>query len=94
MFRAMKPKAYVASVSAIAEVSLTEAIGAIRRPTLVLVGERDPGTPVAMARILHERIAHSTLAVLPGAMHCSSLEAAEAFNAALLAFLAGPACAS
>lgn len=94
MSRATDPLAYVATVRAIAEVSLTEAIGAIRAPTLVMVGALDPGTPVAMARVLHERIGASTLVVLPGAMHCSNVEAAAAFNAALLAFLAGPACAS
>jgi 3-oxoadipate enol-lactonase len=94
MFRKMIPAAYVAAVRAIADVDLTDAIGTIGRPTLVLVGERDPGTPPAMARVLHERIPGARLVVLPGAMHCSSLEAAAAFNAAVLAFLAEPACAS
>lgn len=83
------PRGYVASVRAIADANLTEAIGAIRCPTLVMVGEADPGTPVAMARILHERIAGSKLVVLPNAAHCSCVEAADEFNKALLAFLAG-----
>jgi len=56
-------------------------------PTLVVVGEDDPGTPVAAARIIHERIAGSELVILPSAYHLSNLEQAEAFNAAVLAFL-------
>ena len=88
MVRATDPRGYVASVRAIAGVDLTLAIAAIRCPTLVLVGELDPGTPPAMARVIHERIAGSRLVVLPRAMHCSLLEAALAFDAALRAFLA------
>ena len=88
MLRNTDPRGYVASVKAIADVDLSEKIRAIRCPTLVVVGEKDPGTPPAMARIIHERIAGSKLLVIPGAMHCSVMESAAEFNRALLAFLA------
>lgn len=41
----------------------------IRTPTLILVGDADPLTPLKYARFLHERIAGSSLVVLPGAGH-------------------------
>jgi 3-oxoadipate enol-lactonase len=87
MLRATDPAGYAAAIRAIGFVDLTDRISAIRCPTLVIVGEKDPGTPPAMARVLHERIAGSRLLVLPGAMHCSALESAEEFNRALVEFL-------
>jgi 3-oxoadipate enol-lactonase len=87
MLAATDPHGYAASIRAIGWADQRDAIRAIRAPTLVVVGERDPGTPVAMAREIHERIANSRLLVLPGAMHCSPVEAAADFTAALLEFL-------
>jgi len=87
MLRTNDPRGYAAAIRAIGFVDLTERIGAIRCPTLVVVGEQDPGTPPAMARIIHERIAGSGLLVLPGAMHCAVVEDADRFLAAVLRFL-------
>jgi 3-oxoadipate enol-lactonase len=81
------PRGYVASIRAIGWVDLRPRLGAIRAPTLVVVGEKDPGTPPAMAREIHERIAGSRLLVLPGAMHASPVERGAEFNRALLDFL-------
>lgn len=88
MLRTTDPRGYVGAIRAIAEVNLTARLGDIRCRTLVLVGEQDPGTTPAMARVLAERIPGARLTVLPGARHCSSVEAAAAFNDAVLAFLA------
>ena len=57
-------------------------------PTLVVVGEHDALTPVSDARAMHEAIPGSRLEVIPGAGHMSNMEAPEAFNAALVGFLA------
>jgi 3-oxoadipate enol-lactonase len=89
MLRHTDPRGYVASVRAIADIDLREQIRAIRCPTLIVVGEKDPGTSPAMARVMHERVAGSQLLVIPGAMHCSVMESAETFNRALLEFLRG-----
>jgi 3-oxoadipate enol-lactonase len=59
----------------------------IARPTLVLVGELDQGTPPSDARFMAERIPKAQLTVLPDAGHLSNLEAPEAFNQAVLSFL-------
>jgi 3-oxoadipate enol-lactonase len=78
---------YVGAIRAIGYVDLREAIGAIRCPTLILVGEEDRGTDITMATAMHERIAGSQLTVLPNAAHCSCVEAADAFTRAVLEFL-------
>ena len=82
------PRGYAAAIRAIGFVDLAQRIGAIRCPTLVVVGEQDPGTPPAMARLIHERIAGSEMLVIPSAMHCAVVEDADRFLPALLGFLA------
>jgi 3-oxoadipate enol-lactonase len=87
MLRKSDPRGYAAAIRAIGFVDLTERIDAIRCPTLVVVGEQDPGTPPAMARAIHERIRGSELLILPGAMHCAVVEDADRFLPALGNFL-------
>jgi 3-oxoadipate enol-lactonase len=87
MLRATDPRGYVGAIRAIGFVDLTERIQAIRCPTLVMVGEKDPGTPPSMAEVIRDRIPGARLHVLPGAMHCSAVESADEFNEALLDFL-------
>lgn len=55
-------------------------------PLLVLVGERDEITPPELAGEIADA-GRGTLQVIPGAAHLSNLDAPDAFNAALLAFL-------
>ena len=59
----------------------------VELPVLIIVGEEDPGTPVAAAEAMHARIAGSKLVVIPSAAHLSNIEQAQAFNRALLDFL-------
>lgn len=49
--------------------------GAIRCPTLLVAGEKDPVAPVAMAEDLKSRIAGAELAILPGIAHWMTMEA-------------------
>ena len=65
----------------------TPLLASIHCPTLILVGEEDTLTPVAMSRDLQRGIAGSELAVIRRAGHLSSLEQPEAFNAELARFL-------
>jgi len=81
------PVGYVAAIQAIGYGDLREDIRAIRCPTLVLVGEQDRGTDIAMARTMQDRIPGAELAVIPNAAHCSCVEAPEEFNRLLLGFL-------
>lgn len=63
-------------------------LGRITVPVLVVVGEEDGLTPPADAQALHAGIKGSRLTVIPGAGHLPNLETPDAFNAALLDFLA------
>jgi pimeloyl-ACP methyl ester carboxylesterase len=65
----------------------TAALGTIRVPTLLLVGEQDAITPVAASETMHKLIPHSALEVIPNAGHLSNLENPEIFNRHLLFFL-------
>jgi pimeloyl-ACP methyl ester carboxylesterase len=65
----------------------TPGLAAIACATLVVVGEHDEITPLADARAMQEAIPRSTLCVIPGAGHLSSLEQPAAFSRALADFL-------
>ncbi len=58
-------------------------------PTLIIVGDQDVATVPAKAERMHAAIPGSTLAVIPGAGHTSTVEEPEAVNQALDVFLAG-----
>jgi pimeloyl-ACP methyl ester carboxylesterase len=62
-------------------------LGAIRCPTLVVVGEGDRLTPPELAREIAGGIAGAELAVVAGAGHLTPLEAPEAVTALLRRFL-------
>lgn len=62
-------------------------LGAIRVPTLVVVGREDTFTTVSEAKVMHKGIAGSRLAIIDGAGHMPPLEQPAAFNAALGEFL-------
>jgi len=87
MIRSTPPAGYAGCCHAISALDLTEGIGAISVPTLVLVGEEDQGTPVAASKVMHERIKGSELVILPRAAHLSNLEQPVLFNTALTGFL-------
>ncbi|MGH6949850.1 MAG: 3-oxoadipate enol-lactonase [Vitreimonas sp.] len=78
---------YVGCCHAIPKINLSARLKEIRCPVLVIVGEQDPGTPLAMAREIHENAPGSKLAVLPNAAHLSNLEQPAAFNRVLGDFL-------
>jgi pimeloyl-ACP methyl ester carboxylesterase len=63
-------------------------LGAIRCPTLVLVGDQDAITPPFMSEDMAAAIAGATLTVVPDCGHLSTLERPEAVNAALRGWLA------
>ena len=73
--------------TAIRDMDQRESIRAISVPTHVIVGEDDPGTPVAAAQLIHQRIAGSRLTIIPAAAHLVNVEQVSAFNAALFDFL-------
>lgn len=81
------PQGYAACCDALAASDLRASLGAITAPTLLLAGAEDPVTTVADAEAMQARIAGAQLAVV-SASHLSNLEAPQAFNDAVLNFLA------
>jgi len=78
---------YLGCSEALGGLNYLEQLSAIKLATLIMVGEEDPGTPVAASEAIHERIAGSQLVILPSARHLSNIEQAAAFNQSLMAFL-------
>jgi 3-oxoadipate enol-lactonase len=78
---------YMGCAEAIRRLHYLDRISTIKIPTLIMVGEDDPGTPVSASEAIHERIPGSKLVVLPSARHLSNVEQADPFNTALLKFL-------
>jgi 3-oxoadipate enol-lactonase len=78
---------YIGCSEAIRRLDHLDRLSEIRVPTLIMVGEDDPGTPVEASRAMHKRIPQSKLVILPSAAHLSNIEQTEAFNHALLDLL-------
>jgi 3-oxoadipate enol-lactonase len=74
-------------IEAIRKLNYVDRHSEIRIPTLIMVGEDDPGTPVSASEAMHKKISNSTLVILPSARHLSNVEQPEAFNTNLLTFL-------
>ena len=59
----------------------------IRCPTLVLVGEQDPSTPVSAASALADGIVGAEMQILSATSHMATIESPDAVNSALRRFL-------
>lgn len=78
---------YIGCSEAIRRLDNLDRLSEITHPTLIIVGEDDPGTPVAASQDMQERIAGSKLMVMSSARHLTNVEQSEAFNRALIDFL-------
>lgn len=86
-FLATPPEGYIGCASAIRRLNYLDRLDEINLPTLIIVGEDDPATPLSTSQAIHERIKNSELVVLPSCRHLSNVEQAEGFNTHLLNFL-------
>ena len=78
---------YAGCCNAVGKVDTTARLGQIGVPALVIAGELDQGTPVAMAQALADGIPGASLTVLKEASHLSAVEQEAAFNASVAAFI-------
>ena len=78
---------YIGCSEALRGLNYLDRLSEIKLPTLIMVGEEDPGTPVAASEAIHERIAGSQLVILASARHLSNIEQADDFNKSLMDFL-------
>ncbi|MFD7100376.1 alpha/beta fold hydrolase [Streptomyces xanthophaeus] len=89
MMRATDPEGAAAALRGRAErPDYRPLLARATEPCLVLVGADDVYTPVAEAEALHALMPHSVLTVIERAGHLPGVEQPEAFNRALLEFLA------
>jgi 3-oxoadipate enol-lactonase len=84
---ATSPTGYIGCSEAIRGLNYLDRLAEITIPTLIMVGEEDPGTPVAASQAMHSQIQHSQLVVIPQAAHLSNIEQADVFNDHLMTFL-------
>ena len=88
MITATAVEGYAGWGGAIRDLDLSDRLAGIRAPTLVVVGELDPGTPVAAAEAIHAGIPGARLVVMRGLSHMLPLEAPDAFGQVVETFLA------
>jgi 3-oxoadipate enol-lactonase len=86
MIRRVPVEGYVGSCLAIRDMDQRTAIGGVRNPVLVVIGERDPATTPADGAFIHAAIAGSEVVTLD-AGHLSNIEQPGAFAAAVMGFL-------
>lgn len=80
-------RGFLGQLGAIAEHDTRERLGEIRAPTLVMVGQDDPLTPVHYAEELAGGIPGAELAVMPGTTHLMILQKWREVNRRIIGFL-------
>jgi len=81
------PDAYIASTRSMLGWDVTDKLGSIRCPTLVISADQDY-TPVAAKEAYVKLMPNARLVVIPDAHHGTPIEKPEEFNAVLGSFLA------
>jgi 3-oxoadipate enol-lactonase len=79
---------YVASCAAVRDLDLLPRLPQLKVPALVICGEKDPSTPLALSEAIAAALPDARLAVIPGAHHLTQLEFPETFNGLIDGFLA------
>jgi 3-oxoadipate enol-lactonase len=74
LFAATDLAGYTEACTALGAMDLREALGDVRCPTVVVVGEHDPATPPAHSEEIARRVPGARLAVLPGGKHLTAVE--------------------
>ncbi len=78
---------YCGWAAAIRDLNLTPHLGNIHTPTLVMVGEDDPGTPPASARVIADSIPGAMLKIFEEASHMLPLQQPDRFLESLIDFI-------
>lgn len=78
---------YVRSCEAISRLDLTDRLGDIATPTLVVPGRHDPSTNVAASEVIADRIPGARLRVIEDASHFANVEQAEVWTQVVLGWV-------
>lgn len=81
------PIAFAATCRVAVGFDLLDRLSEIKAPTLLLYGEHDLATPVALGKEIQSRIKGAELKIIEGAAHTGPVERPETFNRLLLEFL-------
>lgn len=85
-----QPIGVVGTIRALAtRTDMTAGLSKVAVPTIIIYGEEDALTPVAIGREIQAKIAGSEFHVIPAAAHMCNLENPERFNELLYDFLTG-----
>lgn len=87
MIRGTPVAGFIGCGHAIKGLNLTAELPRIKVPTLVMPGEKDPGTPPAVSEVIRDAVPGAEYAVIPDAAHLANVEQAGRFNEILLGFL-------
>jgi 3-oxoadipate enol-lactonase len=82
-----EPRGFAFTCEAIRDADWRAELARVRCPTLVISGERDPGTTPAMGQQIADAIAGARHQVIAAAAHLSVLEQPRAFADAVLQLL-------
>jgi 3-oxoadipate enol-lactonase len=88
MFLANDDKTYAAHCLALRDGDVRGDHAHITCPTLLLIGDQDPVTPLSWQQEIAAGIARSRIRIIPNTAHMTMLETPAAFNTTLLEFLA------
>lgn len=78
---------YAGCCSAISDIDTLAGLQTLQHPGLVLVGDRDMATPMAMSKQIHQHWPGSQLQGIADAAHLANMQQPEAFNQVVLSFL-------
>ena len=84
----LDPAVIAAVTAAYVEHDAADVLASIAVPTLIIAGDRDQLTPVAIAERMHRAIVGSRLVVFPGHSHLVQVERPADVHAAIDGFLA------
>jgi 3-oxoadipate enol-lactonase len=87
VFRRIDAGVFAAACRTLAALDLSDVLGRIRNPTLIVVGAEDQATPPALGRALADCLADAELTLLPGLGHCPHIQDPDAFVVAIAPFL-------
>jgi pimeloyl-ACP methyl ester carboxylesterase len=86
-FAPISSSAFRAAVECLPTHDVSDRLGEIASPTLVIVGELDEETPVEYAELIAGAIPGAELSVIPGVGHLAPSEAPETFNQLVRSFI-------
>jgi pimeloyl-ACP methyl ester carboxylesterase len=80
-------RTYLASIRGLASFDVRGRLDTIRRPTLVIAGDRDATVPLASKRLLERSIPGAELVVVDDSGHVTPCDQSERFNALVRSFI-------